>query len=216
MSKGLTVEIVTRDFNRMLRDLTSIDTAIEFRSVVKHEAGKVVESSLRYTKAAQVQKIREASANREWVTYNGKKYNVQDWRMPDPLWAQINRFRRARLETKLAARGLGKQSWLHMVREISEQIKFPAFVDRANYRGKQYPVDADSREEGTSSNYALTIINSSPVMQYAGGQSVLIRAINGRTRYFRRNMEHHAFRTLATRARAYPGIWTSPVPTKAD
>lgn len=216
MAKGLTVEIVTRDFNRMLAALADIDTAVEFGAVVKHEAGKVVESALRFTKSAQVAKIRADSENREWVTFGGKKYNVQDWRMPDPLWAQLTKFRRERLATKLAARGLGKQSWLHMARQIGQQIKFPAFVDRANYRGQQYPVDADSREEGSSRNYALTIINSSPVMEHAGGQSTLMRAMNGRTRYFERNMQHHAFRSLATRARAYPGIWTSPVPTKAD
>lgn len=216
MSKELSVEIVTSNFNRMLADLAGIDAAVEFRSVVRHEAVKVVEKSLSYTRAARVASIRAGQAAKEWTTFNGKKYHIAEWYLPDKLWAAIQAKRRATLQRKLNARGLSKQSWLHMARQLGGTIAAPAYVDRANYDGKQYPIDADSLEEGRATNYALTIINSSPIVQAAGGQSALLRAMNGRARYFERNMAHHAFRTLATRARAYPGIWTSPVPLRAD
>lgn len=213
MADALKVELITRDFNRMLEELAAIDTRVEFRDVIMSEATSVIEGAMRRTKNAEAGRIRADFNSKEWTTFNGKKYHISEWRLPDPLWREIQARRRERLQTKLNARGIARQSWLHVASSLGRTIAAPAFVVNANYRGRQYPVDGDNREEGTGANYALTIINSSPIVQSAGGRSALLRAMQGRVGYFRRNMESRAFRTLAERAKKYPGIFTSPVPT---
>jgi hypothetical protein len=216
MAGGLKVELVTRNFNRMLADLAAIDPTISFADIIKNEATAVIGLALRYTRAANAGKIRADHAAREWVTFGGKKYNIAEWKLPNELWARVQRWRGERLRTKLNARGLAKQSWLHLATELGKQVAAPAYVVNANFRGLQYPMNADKREEGSSTNYALTIINSSPVVLFAGGELALLRGMARRTRYFRTNMAHHFYRSLATRASKYPGIYHSPVPSKAD
>lgn len=215
MADGLKAELICRDFNRMLDELAAIDTRVQFRDVVTSEATSVIEGAMRRTKNAEAGRIRADFATKEWTTFGGKKYRIADWRLPDPLWNEISARRRERLQTKLAARGLSRQSWIHVAAALGRSIAAPAFVASANYRGRQYPVDGDKREEGSGADFALTIINSSPIVQAAGGRAALLAAMQGRIGYFRRNMEHHAFRTLADRARKYPGIFTSPVPAAA-
>lgn len=209
---GLKVELITRDFNRMLEELAAIDPRIEFRDVIFSEATSVVEGALRRTRAASVAGIRKNHESRTWTTFNGKKYHISEWRLPDPLWNEIQHARRERLQTKLASRGLAKQSWIHVASALSRTITAPAYVVNANYRSHQYPVDGDKQEQGSGTDYALTIINSSPIVQAAGGQASLLGAMRGRVSYFQRNLEHRAFRSLAERAKKYPGIFTSPVP----
>jgi hypothetical protein len=212
MADGLKVELVTRDFNRMLAELAAIDPKIEFRDIIIAEATAVVEGALRRSAAAKVQRIKDRQASRTWTTFAGKKYHIAEWRLPDHLWNQIQRQRKERLQTRLNARGLSKQSWLHVASALGKTISVPAYVTNANYKGQQYPIDGESSEEGVSKNYALTIINSSPIVQKAGGQFALLSAMRGRASYFRRNLAHGVFDSIATRAKKYPGIFTSPVP----
>lgn len=212
MADGLKVEIIARDFNRMLEELANIDTRVEFRDVILSEATAVIVGALSRTRIASATRIRADHATKEWTTFRGKKYHIAVWRLPDSLWREISARRREKLQTKLNSRGLSKQSWLHIASALGKTIPVPAYVANANYRGRQYPVDGDKIEQGSGADYALTIINSSPIVQAAGGRAALIASMRGRTAYFQRNMEHRAFRSLADRAKKYPGIWTSPVP----
>lgn len=213
MADGLKVELVTRDFNRMLAELAAIDPKVELRDIIFSEATAVIEGALRRTVAAKVQRIKDRQASHTWTTFSGKKYHIAEWRLPDQLWNQIQRQRKERLQTRLNARGLSKQSWLHVASALGKTIPVPAYVANANYKSQQYPVDGDKREEGASSNFSLTIINSSPIVQKAGGQAALLAAMRGRASYFQRNLAHGVFNSIATRAKKYPGIFTSPVPS---
>lgn len=215
MADQLKVELIARDFNRMLEELAAIDYRVEFADVIRSEATSVIEGAMRRTKNAQAGRIRADFESKEWTTFNGKKYHIAVWRLPDALWREIQARRRERLQTKLNSRGLARQSWIHVASSLGRTIAAPAFVANANYKGRQYPIDGDKREDGTGANYALTIINSSPIVQAAGGRAALLSAMQGRISYFRRNMEHRGFRTLAERAKKYPGIFTSPVPAAA-
>jgi Tfp pilus assembly protein PilN len=215
MADGLKVEILTRDFNRMLEELAAIDPRVEFAHVVDEAATRVIAGAMRRTRAATAGGIRRDHEAKEWTTFNGKKYHIAVWRLPDPLWGEIAARRRESLQTKLNARGLSKQSWVHVAAALGRTVAAPAYVLNANYRGQQYPIDGAATSSGSGTNYARTIINSSPIVQAAGGRAALLGAMRGEINYFRRNMAHHFYRTQAGRAAKYPGIFTSPVPAAA-
>ena len=63
MVQGLQVEIITRDFNRMLAALAAIDPKIEFRSIILAEAAAIVRTALSRTKSAKVSAIRAAGSS---------------------------------------------------------------------------------------------------------------------------------------------------------
>jgi hypothetical protein len=204
--------IVTRDFNRMLADLAAIAPQVEFSTVIKSEAAAVMRSAMAYTRVAEAGSIRARWAAQEWTTFGGKKYKIDEWLLPNPIWKAIRHARRESLQTKLAARGLSKQSWVHLAASFGAQLAAPAFVINANYRSQQYPIDTHSREEGTATTYLLSVINASPIVQFAGGREALLDAMARRASYFRKNIEHGVFSSVAVRAQRYPGIFTSPVP----
>jgi len=206
-------ELVATRFNRYLQELAAIDPTIEFSALVRSEAAAVMLAALSRTKAASVAKIRAAVDDREWVTFSGKRYRIggdDPWRLPDPLWGQIEAYRQQRADLKLAARGISKQSWLLLAKALREvQSRVPAYVASANVRGRQYPENVSATDSSTPAGFILTVLNNSPVVQHAGGQWALLGAMQGRVSYFRRNMQHRAFQTLESRARKYPGIWVT-------
>jgi hypothetical protein len=209
-------ELIAHRFNAYLQELWALDPTIEFAAVVRAEAAAVMMAALTRTKAADVGKIRAAVNAREWVTLDGKRYRVgeksgEGWRLPGPLRARLEAYRQQRADLKLAARGLSKQTWLHLSRLLREVPgRVPAYVANASYRGRQYPENVSALEASTPAGYLLTVVNASPIVQHAGGQWALLGAMQGRVAYFRRNLQHRAFRTLAERARKYPGIWATP------
>lgn len=208
-------ELIAGRFNAYLQELAALDPTIEFSAVVKAEAAVVMIAAMARTKAADVGKIRSAVNDLEWVTLSGKRYRVgetsgEGWRLPDPLWAQIEAYRQQRADLKLAGRGLSKQSWLLLARTLRDvQARAPAYVAGANYKGRQYPENVSATEGSTPAGYILTVLNDSPVVQHAGGQWAILGAMQGRIAYFRRNLQHRAFETIASRARKYPGIWVA-------
>lgn len=204
----LKLEVITTDFNRMLAALARIDPKIEFSQIIKAEAIAVVRTALSRTKAAKVSAIRRDAEKREFTTFGGKRYFLAN-RYPTPLWNSIEAQRTKSLQTKLNSRGLSKKSWLHLGALLGANLSAPAYVQNANYNGRTYPEDAAKREEGTAAAYVLTIFNTSPIVQAAGGRRALLSAMRGRVTYFQRNLQHRAFRTIDTRAKAYPGIFVT-------
>lgn len=205
----LKLEVITADFNRMLAALARIDPRVDFAEVIKSEAIAVVRTALSRTKAAKVSAIRRDAENREFTTFGGKRYFLAN-RYPTPLWRSIEQRRKQSLQTKLASRGLSKKSWLHLANLLGADPSVPAYVRDANYRGQTYPQDAAKLEQGNGSAYVLTLFNTSPIVQAAGGRRALLSAMRGRVNYFQRNLQHRAFRTIDTRAKAYPGIFVTP------
>ena len=209
-------ELVAGRFNNYLQELWAIDPTVEFSALVRSEAASVMATALARTRSASVAKIREGVEDREWVTFGGKRYHVADlsgrfgpgWRLPDPLWTQIEQYRQNRLSIKLAARGMSKQSWYVLARALRGPLSnVPAYVIQANYQGRTYPEDVSSLESSTPAGYILTVLNASPIVQYAGGAWALLGAMQGRISFFRRNLEERAFATYESRAKKYPGIW---------
>lgn len=215
----ITVEVATAKFSQMLRDLGSIDASVDFRRLVLSEAGNTIAgktSALSRTVVAKVGAINKQHENNTHSRFRGKTYNLK-WRYPDELWAQITEYRKKRLAIKLAARGLAKQSWMHAAVKLGFPLTHvPDYVLFANYRGKTYPEDVEVIESGNGQSFTVEVRNNSPMVNHARMPRALVLAMWGRAKYFEKNMAHGVFRNLASRAKTYPGIWTSPVPASSD
>lgn len=208
MADRVSVEINAREFSRMIEELAAIDPRVEFRDVILGIAERVVAGALRKTKAANAAKIRANYNAKEYTTFNGKVYRLAN-RYPDPLWRQIDAAETARLETRLAARGLSKKSWLHVARSFGGNVgnAAPGYVAAANSKGREFVGNGKSVEKGTAAGFTLEIMNYSPIVQRAGGYFALQDAMRGEVMYFRRNMENRAFATFESRAKKYPQIF---------
>jgi hypothetical protein len=212
---GLKTELITRDFNRMLEELSAIDPAVEFRDVTLWEASRASHSAMGRTRAAKVASIRGKQRDAKFTTFGGKTYFLEN-RYPDYIWSSIERFRKERLQTKLGARGLARQTWYNIGIKLNRPFPAAAFVVNANYQGRQYTEDVDTIERGTGTDFTVTIINNSPLGEGAAMRNALLFAMGRRVGYFRQNMAHRAFRTLESRVKKYPGIFTSAVPPAAE
>jgi hypothetical protein len=216
MADGLKAELIFRNFNRMLEELAAIDPVVEFRDVVNNEGAGVAQGASARTRAATEKSIRKNFDRKKVTTFRGKVYWL-DNRYPDELYRDMHNSRIINLGHKFRARGLGKQSWMHLAAKIGKPIRVPAYVAAANFKGQQYPQDVSAIESGSGTAYTLTIYNTSPIAgkPRVGGERVLLAAMQGRARFFEMNMKHRAFRTLESRVKKYPGIFTTAVPPPA-
>jgi len=211
MADTLRVEIITRDFGRMLEELAAIDPTVEFKDVVDGSATRVAQGSLNRTKAAQAGRIRANHAAKEWTTFNGKKVRIggdEPWHFSNDVWSAIQQARAERLQVKLAARGTAKQSWLGFASQLGRSLSAPAYVLAANYKGRTHGDNSAAKTVGTSTEYTVTLFNFSPLIEGGNMERALLAAMIGETRYFYVNMERRAFRTFASRSAKYPGIFT--------
>lgn len=215
MDQSLKVELVTRDFDRMLEELASIDASVEFADVVRSEAISVCGGAMSRTKAATVGEINKREEGRKVITFGGKAHFLEN-RWPSSVWAEIVRLRKEHLQTKLGARGMAKQTWFNLATKLGGTIAAPSYVQQANYKGQQYAENVSQVSAGNGTEFAITVKNTSPLGEGAKMENAMLSAMSGRTSYFNRNMEHRAFQSLATRAAKYPGIFISPVPPAAD
>lgn len=203
------IRLVTTQFNKMIAELASIDAGVEFSEVVLEVSRAVVQNAYRRTTMASKASIYSNAATRVYTSFNGKKYNLYN-RYPDELWSKIVAFRESRIKTKLDARGLARQSWWHLANMFDRPIKATAEVIRANYKGRKYPGDVSASQRGTGTSYQLTIKNNSPLVGHANMPNALKFAMHGQTQRFRTLLQKHAFKTVASRAAEYPGIFVSP------
>lgn len=224
MALALKVDVVTSRFDAMLNDIARIDPAVEFRTIVVQMALRVIQGAADRTRAATVETITKSEAHRmltrEFVTIEGKKFLISGTgsdghrnRYPDWLWngiqALVKQNMTARIAQRSAARGLGKQSWLHLAESLGGQIDVPGYVRAASYRGQQYPDDVHWQDDKANGRYGLTIVNASPIVGYAGGLGALLGSMQAEIGYFTENMAHGFYLTLAGRAAKYPGIFVT-------
>lgn len=203
---ALKVELITRDFSRMLEELAAVDPSVEFKDVVDGSAVRVAQGALNRTRAAKAGDIRRDHASREWITFNGRKVRV-DWHFSSEVWQAIERLRSERLQVKLNARGTAKQSWLGFASALGRSLQAPAYVLAANYKGRTHGDDSVAQPSRGEGSYSVTLHQMSPLIEGAGMERALLAAMVGETRYFWVNMEQRAFRTYASRASKYPGIF---------
>lgn len=209
MALNLKVQVVTARFSAMLQEFARIAPELEFRDIVRAAAIRVIAGALRRTRAADAANIRRRWANAKYTTMDGKLYNLSFYYHNDALWNRIVQKRQRSLQTKLNSRGLAKRSWLFEAEKLgaAELVDAPDYVTRANYKGVEYPLDAEYVERGSAMGYTLKIINSSPIVQAAGGEAALLGSMQAEARYFEVLLAKGFLSTAEQRAAKYPGVY---------
>lgn len=183
-------------------------------AVVLSEAGSILDKALKLTKTASVSDITgDAGTGKAFTTDigNGRKTYWLENRYSDAIWSKIEQQKKAALRRKLRARGLSKQSWHLLGMRIGLEIVAPSYVKRAvATTARSYPENATARKTNTRDKVGIYLSNKQPTVSQIGGRIALLKAINGRVGYFRRQLKAGTFNDLAKIAKAYPGLKINP------
>lgn len=207
----LTVD--TAPFAALCRDLAALSGA-SVESTIGYEAAKVLETALRLTPVVKLPALRKKILNARAITTDigsGRKVYFLDRRYSPAVWQRLQTARTQRLKAKVGARGVTRQSWYLLCRELGFAVDVPAYVRRATPSdGRRYDNVRASRT-GRRARFTIRVSNAMPVLlaPIIGGDRILARAIARRRAYFRRNVRQDVFRQLGTIARRYPGIRTA-------
>ena len=214
----------TRAFNAMLSRLSKL-SGTSYERVIKSEVGKILEATVKFTPALQVQRTRARHDSATFTTQPASIYTPKHSRgsrsgnikyclgnrYPDVLWSAISTRRKQRLLKILGARGLSKKSWWKIAQKLGIQIAVPGFVTKATAStGRDYD-DVDAKSVSSRRSAGVTISNAQPTanLDRVGGGRALKRAIAGRVKFFQENVRREVFKDVKQIARAYPGMKVS-------
>lgn len=194
----------TSGFDPMIRELMRI-TGADYIQVLRNETRGIIEKTISLTKAASVTGIEVDWLNREWITYNGKRYNLT-WTYPAELWQQLVDHRERDLAYRLGARGLSKKTWLQIADRLNIILsKVPNYVRKATW-GNRNPVLGDGAAEITGKGVSFILKNISDTVIYTGGAAKIAAAVAGRTKFFNENLSRGVFDDVKQIAAKYPGV----------
>jgi hypothetical protein len=164
------------------------------------------------------QKQPKLIGGKSWHQVEGLGFGDGDRRWSAERWARFKAFDRlAEAHRKkndpkeaLKSRGLSKQSWLQIADDLGIDIGAPAYVRNARpSNGRYYKNGRGTRLLEDAAMY-IELINDHPlVVDKLGGAQILQAAINTRMKAFKIDMEKGVFSDVLTRARRYPGIFTT-------
>lgn len=218
------VRVDTSSFNAMIGEIARKGNVTE-EEVLVSEVGKILEATIRNTKTASVTSIRATSENSEFSMQPESLYTPKSGRegvnvtkggfiayylrnrYPNALWAAMSARRKTSLIAKLKARGLARKSWLDIARKLGLRIQFPGYVANAvASTGKEYPQNTRVSFQRRTGKLQINFENSQPTVNKIGGGQALQRAVDGRYKFFLRNLALGTFDSVAKIARQYPGI----------
>lgn len=193
-------------FNSAMREMgAALGNSATMEQVIDFEVAKIVEMALKQTTAASVSSIRQSVEDREWTTLAGKKYKLSH-RYPNAVWRSIVAKRKDSLTRKLAARGLSKQAWLALARQIGFDIEAPGYVKVASTPKHSNDQNVNTRRDYKTNGYGLTIQNKSPLIPWSEARQAFFGAVVGRRKFFDQNLKRGVFADLEKVARKYPGL----------
>lgn len=219
-----TVRVDTSKFNAMVREIAR-KASVPEEEVLSNEVARILEATIKHTPSATVASIRGTSENANFsmqpetlyapkrgragvkITKGGFIAYYLHNRYPDALWSQMSARRKVSLAAKLRARGLARKSWLDIARKLGLRINFPGYVSSAvASTGREYPQNVSVRLRRQQGKLQIGFTNAQPTVNKIGGSRALQRAIDGRYKYFMRQMGLGTFDELAKIAKKYPGI----------
>jgi hypothetical protein len=202
MAKTASINVVASDFTRAMREMSKL-TGATFADIIRSETQSILEAATKKTQAAQVKLIKANIDSRPARTTGGKTY-LMNWRMPDAVWAAIQKQMRDSLKRRKDARGLAKKSWVQAAEKLGLTLKVPNYVSKATAKGGDYPQNAQAEEKQNGAEFFIQITNE---RTYSRSVIDAIRAaIRGRTRFFQNNLRRGVFKKTADIAAKYPGI----------
>ena len=199
MSKnGLTID--TSNFNRAITEMARL-SGVKFEDVVKAEIGSVLSQTITNTKKATKASIDKSMK----VTYVGdNKFVNASWRLPDATWQKVQQ-RRKELIRRI---GTAKKSWYLLAKQMGIPLPKtpPAYVAAAKVNGKELTEEVRHTKKTSGAKVGFSIENFTRAAIRGGGRAALLKAINGRTGYFHRNVKKGVFKKVGTIAKQYPGF----------
>jgi hypothetical protein len=214
------VHVDTERFNAAMRQLSRL-TGASMKDVIRSEMAGVLGNAVKFTKAAGAAKIRASARKRhegaQAVKMDGKIYYKKN-RYKRGLWNAIKRKERANIkrdiDRRIAARGWAKRSWVLLAARLginAAALKptIAGYVLRALPRtGQTHPDNYDVSEATSGARYSLTLENANPsaVSFNADGSGALRRALAGRVKFLRTNLEKDVFATVAGVASRYGAL----------
>lgn len=200
--KSQSINVVTSDFSRAMREMSRI-TGFSFADIIRAETKSILEAAAKKTAAAQVKLIKANIDSRPARTTGGKTY-LMKWRMPDAVWAAIQKQKKDSLKRRKDARGLAKKSWVQAAEKLGLTLKVPSYVSKATAKGGDYPQNAQAEEKQNGSEFFIQITNE---RTYSRSVIDAIRAaMRGRTRFFQNNLKRGVFQKTSELAAKYPGL----------
>lgn len=222
--------IDVRGFDEVIAKLMSA-TDLPMKAVVRGEMLSILDKGLKLTAAANQKTIKEVEFRRDFRTlpvtaytpkeprssaryqgFEGKSKGIAGKvvyymhnRYPDALWNTILALMFTKIDRKSAARGLSKKSWLQVAEKLALALMVPAYVRSANVFGKDYPQDNDGLVEDMTSEFNLVAVFGRLYDRRFPG--FFQRAITGRLKYFKKNLEKGVFDSLEQIQRAYPNAF---------
>lgn len=175
----MSVKIDTRNFSMAMRELSRL-SGISFKQVIISEAGAILKKTISNQMAADASKIRARQAK--------------------------GRISKSEMQELLGRRGLAKQSWLAIGQKIGLMVDSPAYVKNAKVKGELYDQKVKVSEKKVGGLFTIILQNSMKTTVASRGRMAIIKAINGRTSYFKKNLRSGVFNKVATLARKYPGL----------
>jgi len=204
-------EVDTAQFNAMCAELARMAPGVPEATVVKSEASRVLHRASALTPVAKAAAIRERVMKGHYMRFQGQLYYLGNV-YPDALWGAIVSARKQRLQDKLRARGLARQSWYIAAMRMGKPFDAPAYVKAAvASTGREYPNNIEVQIRATGSEYSIAVINAQPtVTLLPGSERSLASALAARVVYFETNLRRKVFENVERTAAKYRGFYTTP------
>lgn len=223
------------NFNHMLVLLSKQVGKENIEKMVKGELKGVLEQCIANTKSSNkskigkrfvlkgsVQKMKDAEKPHNGITYPKQSPDLvsqitfegnRKFKLPTDLtsenFARVKKRLKGMKERRIGRIGLAKSTFLFIAKKAGIKVKGDkkaesAFKTNPDYGAKVTRVE----EKGSGSKYTLTFESTSETVYYGtGGKRVVQRAIDGREKFFKKNLRLGVFDDPEKMAKAYGFIF---------
>lgn len=219
---GNRVTLDARGFNAAMKQLAKL-TGLSMEKVIKAELVKILEKTVQKTKPASSKLIRERYTYREGqapserligrVTIAGRRRNVSSikptinrggQKVRNPDWQLLQQKLKAEMKHALEMRGLAKATWLKQARDMRLNMKVPGYVEKA-YKHLGTAAAVTWAKVTKRKPYVITVKNAArvPMVKQVGGYGAFKRALNGRQKFFEKNLAKGVFKKASTMTEKY-------------
>lgn len=201
----------TVDFSGLDKAIREISekSGVAIEDVTENEAEGILQETMDDTSSAKVSSINARFNNQKFGTYttrNGSKKYFLGNAYPNDIWKEIQSQRKASLQKKVRARGLSKQSWKRLANIVGLHVQAPGYVDAAMPPSGPHPENFRAQKMKDRGKFYIHFSNAQPTVNKIGGGLTLAFAIQGRIKYFEKNLELGVFRSIDEIKAAYPGL----------
>jgi len=211
--------IDTSNFNRAIHEMTRL-TGAKFEDIVLAEVGSVLSQTIINTPKATKESIMKSSQDYIWIrneggtwnrkgqTYHGGTFYPMKWHYKDDFWTHVVNSKDARIKELIKRIGVAKQSWFKLANNLGIKLpkQPPGYVMKAAVNGRAFATPVNQQKMTSGSKVQISIENLTRSAIQGGGRVALLKAINGRTGYFYRNLKSGAFQKVSEIAKKYPGF----------